>query len=220
MNNRTMAGFAVVGGSSVSAVQSVTANPAGDTTVNNADPLNPIVTSPLVGLIFIEKQTTVATVQDITFNTGINGNTDGRYVIIGRTTVGLDSDLTLRPNNSAANGICMSMQRLQYSGVGVPVAPGLFDAADMRIGTTNGSAGDYCDFRVEFNARVPAAGARTGTAFMNYKRLAAAITLESRIMTLAWVEAVTNITSLVLHSGAANCIGIGSIFSLYKVAHT
>lgn len=147
---------------------------------------------------------TITDAQDVTFS-GLSGETDGRYLIKADiiTGAGGNSLVELRPNGGSAN--------LSYVNVyGTGAVSGSGGGATAFVAQV-GSEGAYAD--VEFNPRT--GKARRGMS----KTQADSGSIDAVIFSaIRWDDDSTPITSLVLHSSVVNGIGIGSRFSLYKLA--
>lgn len=216
MNNRTMAGFAVVGGSSVSAVQSVTANALGDTTVDNTDPLNPIITSPKVGLVFIKKVTVAGAATSLISLNGLAGDTDGQYIIIGNLKNAGDGDVYLRPEGLNTNQKAIyAVTRYDGTAPGVPsFTPG--QLTSLFIGVCGSNAADGTSFRLEFQAKRPTFGTyRTGHSQAEMNRAISGI--DSVESSFYWADITTALTKMDIVSNAGNAFGIGSWAAIYKM---
>ncbi len=162
------------------------------------------------GLVLVEKKLVTADVQDLTFS-GLDGNTDEVYRLVGRIVVsGVAEDVTLRPNNISTNQDSLSIfesssstQRITSTNLALSLTAAsevlhAFDAIFWAKNNPNSIATNRV-LQSEWGTYVAALPSRVG---------------QSRGL---WDDDSTNITSLVIHGEAADTIRNGSTVALYKL---
>lgn len=143
-------------------------------------------------------------VQDVTFDTPLDGNTDKIYIIDGYVISGnnaVDADLTLQPNSLATNQTCNLT-----SGT----------ASNLLLANiANGNVTKYAHFSVKFWAetgRLRTCAIHGGSHGTNGDN-------DNFVGNGTWTDTAANITNFRFHSANATGIGNGSIFSIYRVTN-
>ncbi len=161
--------------------------------------------------ILIEKKLVTGDTQDLTFS-GLDGNTDEIYRIVGRIVVsGSAEDVTLRPNGLSTNQD--SLDIIESSSGITRAAP-----TSLSLSITTGSGEVLHTFDATLWAKNnPNSIATNRTLQSEWGTYGT--TLPNRVGQSRglWDEDSTNITSLVIHGEAADTIRDGSTVALYKL---
>ncbi len=163
------------------------------------------------GLVLIEKKVVTSDTQDLTFS-GLDGNTDAVYRMVGRIVVsGAAEDVTLRPN-----GISTNQDSIIISQSGSAVSRGT--STDLKLVDTFSSGGTLQTFDAIFWAKNDPNSIAVNRTLQSEFGLYTA-TLPERVGQIRglWDEDSTNVTSLVVHGQAADTIRDGSTVALYKL---
>jgi hypothetical protein len=144
-------------------------------------------------------------VQDVDFDTDIDGNTDKIYVIDGYVISGnnsVDADLTLQPNGVSTAQTCNL------------IGPGT--SSNLKLANiANGNAAKYAHFTVKFWAET----GRIRTCTIMGGSHGSSGDNDNFIGNGTWTDTTTNITNFNFHSANATGIGDGSTFSIYYVVN-
>lgn len=164
-------------------------------------------TAGVSGMVLVERKEIVAAVTDVTFS-GLDGDTDEVYKLIGRIVTTGIAVYTVRPNNLTTN----QAGRINENG-------GTATSADIRIILANALINAVM-FEMLIHARevvqtVTIPRVFTGSA-LTIDGAPNAIPLLNQFGAM-W-DGGGNITSLVIHSSIASLIGIGSTFELFKLS--
>lgn len=160
-------------------------------------------------LTFIEDLTVGGSaVSDITFSATLDGDTDGQYIIQGSVSdpnVGLGTELRLQPNAVTSNQ--SSRWQGNINDVG---AVGATASSSMVLGIHMNVSG-VTFFNAIFRAK-------TGKMRSCISQMGYVGATRSGFVAGGggWTDTSTNVTSIKIASSAANGIGAGSNFKLYK----
>lgn len=158
--------------------------------------------------ILIEKKLVTADVTDVDF-TGLDGDTDEIYRILGRiVVVGLE-DITLQPNNITTN---QASRFLQSGGSGT--------SADLLLANSEDGFDRLRTFDATFWAKKNPNGVAVNRVLHSFYTILAAATTQANspgFNGAVWNETTTNVTSLRIHAATASGIKNGSTIALYKL---
>jgi hypothetical protein len=158
------------------------------------------------GLTLVQSQILTASSQDITFS-GLDGNTDVMYRLIGVIKIGTGStNVVLHINGGTTN---VTARRLYNGGNDTT-------AAFIAAPNANAYTSIDCSFQAKANPH-GAAFARFGECNSLITDNAPAILFGMQSVYM-YNDTSTNITSIGLHADTATGLGDGSYFSLYKYA--
>lgn len=161
--------------------------------------------------ILVEKKLVTSDVQDLTFS-GLNGDTDEIYRLIGRIISGASApeNFTLRPNNISTNQDSINIEQTSS----IITRSSTTDLALSRVRST----GILQTFDAIFWAKKnPNSIATNRTLQAQWASYGATGPLTVGHSTGLWDEDTTNITSLVVHGPGAGDIKDGSTVALYKL---
>ncbi len=162
------------------------------------------------GLTLVEKKTITANSTTVTFS-GLNGDTDEVYLLVGRIKASATGGLVLRPNGATTN--LTSAQNAVSAGSNFPGS-----TSTWRF--LNPNSGDVYSFSATINASKVNNSVAMRRDFFSH---AGGYNGSNAILFTAggdWNETSTNITSLDIVSETATGIGDGSTLALYKYAQS
>lgn len=161
------------------------------------------------GLTLVESKVITSNTTTVTFS-GLNGDTDRVYRLVGSVITSTAGTLSLQPNGVSTNLFIAGTHMNSASS-------GIFNGTVWTLTSAqNISSGNSCVFDVViFVAKSinSIAQNRWMTGTSTYGTAAA---LEHSVFGGEWVESSTNLTSLDIVGGVANLIGNGSHIALYK----
>jgi len=164
-------------------------------------------------LILVERQTLAAAAQEVTFS-GLAGDTDERYLLRWRI---LTADGTaLVPLLWAPNGLSTNLRHVRHYNGAAYAGGG--DGHNVSTDTAGWIAGhgNVSAQTCTGNAWI---WAKTGARRSVHADVLHVTTQDftSNHYFITWSDTTTEITSMKLVGNAANILGVGSVFELYKV---
>ena len=155
-------------------------------------------------------------VQTVTFS-GLDGNTDIRYFLFGRTrSAGASGTIVLRPNGAAST---FSSRALIFDGTTTVIAATNTTGLLMYREVTPG--GNQGTFQFVLHAEVTTSPAFNRHGYGQFQvRSESAAAANGGTTAGEWDETTTNITSLDIRHSAAGGIDNNSVFSLFRLKKT
>lgn len=159
------------------------------------------------GLILVENKIISSTVSTVTFS-GLDGNTDGIYLLIAKILATASTFYALQPNGATTN-----------------LAGGLHYSDGSTTGISNSTTVAHIGFgdntrwstmRVDIFAKKNAQSPASPLTYMGNQGYFNGANSILGVCGGIWNETSTNMTSLEVISTAANCIADGSQLALYK----
>jgi hypothetical protein len=149
-----------------------------------------------------------AAVTTVTFSS-LSGDSDCWYYVACRILMnGAAGDMEIRPNSISAN-----QDRVTMTFDGTAGSHG--GGADLRIAQPTASSVTFAEMLL-----CAASGLERGGVVLSVRETASGAggVEDASVSAAIWNDLTTNVTTLVVNSQTASGIGIGSSFSLYRVA--